>query len=302
VISQVFGELVPSVPTAGQTTVLEALEAGIASQIAVLEDPGLTGAGQSSADLLGVSAGTLAPERAAGLIGEATQLARQRDHTSDEQFWIGRGLAGVASAVAAFDLGLAAALAEQAQTAMTGLDYWGSAAALITGAFAAAGRWDQAMRTGGDQLTSDERASVLGAVARALAASGQWDTAERTAGDITVPAHRAIALASVSAQVASSDLHRSVRLANEAEQLASNLTGRFQREDALASVADELLTAPHSSLEAGNHNEFRACLHRILGRVLTSEGWFFALPALGEVSADAIAAVYERIPTGEPVL
>ena len=240
------------------------------------------------------------PERAAGLIEEAAQFARQRGHAWDEQFWIGRGLAGVASAVAAVDFHLAAELAEEAETAMAEVSHWGSAAALTAGAFAAAGRWDQAGRTGGDQLTSDDRASVLGALARALAASGQWDNAEGTARDITVPAHRAIALASMSARLASADLHRSVRLANEAEQLAGNVTGRFRREDALASVADELLTAPHSLLEAGTDNEFRACLHRILGKVLTSEGWFFALPALGKVSAQAIAAVYETIPVGEP--
>ena len=85
VISQVFGELVPSVPTAGPTTVLEALGAGIASQVAVLEDPGLTGTGQSSADLLGVSAGTLAPVLTGHVCGRSSYALRRADRCNPWQ-------------------------------------------------------------------------------------------------------------------------------------------------------------------------------------------------------------------------
>ena len=45
VISQVFSEPVPDAPLAGQETVLEALQAGIAGQLAVLDDASLTGRG-----------------------------------------------------------------------------------------------------------------------------------------------------------------------------------------------------------------------------------------------------------------
>ena len=62
VISQVFGEPVPAAPLAGHQTILEALQAGIASQLAVLDDAGLTGTGQSSAEVLGVS-GTVVAEK-----------------------------------------------------------------------------------------------------------------------------------------------------------------------------------------------------------------------------------------------
>ena len=53
VISQVFSEPGAGAPLAGQATVLEALQAGIAGQLAVLDDASLTGTGQSSADVLG---------------------------------------------------------------------------------------------------------------------------------------------------------------------------------------------------------------------------------------------------------
>ncbi len=60
IINQVFSEPVPEVPLSGQTTLLEALQAGIAGQLAVLDDPSLTGTGQSSADVLGLPVGVLA--------------------------------------------------------------------------------------------------------------------------------------------------------------------------------------------------------------------------------------------------
>jgi hypothetical protein len=50
------------VPLAGDTTLLEALQAGIAGQLAVLDDASLTGTGQSSADVLEVPGLVQAPE------------------------------------------------------------------------------------------------------------------------------------------------------------------------------------------------------------------------------------------------
>jgi tetratricopeptide (TPR) repeat protein len=54
VVSQVFGEPVPGRLSKGQATVLEALQAGITAQLAVLDDASLTGTGYSSADVLGI--------------------------------------------------------------------------------------------------------------------------------------------------------------------------------------------------------------------------------------------------------
>ena len=65
VISEVFSEPVPDAPLAGHKTVLEALQAGIAAQLAVLDDASLTGTGQSSADVLGVP-GTVLAEKLTG--------------------------------------------------------------------------------------------------------------------------------------------------------------------------------------------------------------------------------------------
>ncbi len=68
VISQVFSEPVPATLWVGNETVLEALEAGIAGQLAVLDDASLTGTGQSSSGLLGVTGTVLAEQLTAQLL------------------------------------------------------------------------------------------------------------------------------------------------------------------------------------------------------------------------------------------
>jgi hypothetical protein len=90
VISEVFREPVPDAPLAGAATLLEGLQAGIARQLAVLDDAGLTGTGQSSADVLGVPGTVLAEKLTDHLIreikfrgsggGPLTPLADQLNH------------------------------------------------------------------------------------------------------------------------------------------------------------------------------------------------------------------------------
>lgn len=70
VISQVFGAIVPEAPLRGHQTLLEALQAGVAGQLAVLDDPGLTGTGRSSAQVLDVATADLATGLAGHLVGE----------------------------------------------------------------------------------------------------------------------------------------------------------------------------------------------------------------------------------------
>jgi tetratricopeptide (TPR) repeat protein len=70
VISQVFSEPVPGAPLAGHATVLEALQARIAGQLAALDDPGLTSTGQSSADVLGLSGAVVAAKLTGHLLRE----------------------------------------------------------------------------------------------------------------------------------------------------------------------------------------------------------------------------------------
>ena len=70
VISEVFREPVPDGPLAGQATLLEALHAGIAEKLAVLDDVSLTGTGQSSADVLGVQGSVVAEKLAGHLVRE----------------------------------------------------------------------------------------------------------------------------------------------------------------------------------------------------------------------------------------
>ena len=90
VISEVFRDPVPGAPLAGPVMLLEGLQAGIAGQLAVLDDAGLTGTGQSSADVLGVP-GTVLADRLTGHLvreiivrgsggGPLTPLADQFNH------------------------------------------------------------------------------------------------------------------------------------------------------------------------------------------------------------------------------
>jgi hypothetical protein len=67
-IAEVFGVRVPAGSLARGETTLELLRAGVARQLAVLDDQELTGTGQSSADVLGVRAGVLAEKLADHLV------------------------------------------------------------------------------------------------------------------------------------------------------------------------------------------------------------------------------------------
>ena len=70
VISQFFREPVPAVRLAGNKTMLEALQAAIAEQLAVLEDASFTGTGQSSADVPDTPGAVVAERLTANLLRE----------------------------------------------------------------------------------------------------------------------------------------------------------------------------------------------------------------------------------------
>lgn len=70
VISQVFGAVMPQAPLRDHSTLLEALQTGVAGQLAFLDDPGLTGTGMSSAQVLGVATEDLAAGLAGHLVRE----------------------------------------------------------------------------------------------------------------------------------------------------------------------------------------------------------------------------------------
>jgi hypothetical protein len=70
VVSEVFRQPGPDAALARRATLLEALQAGIAENLAVLDDPALTGTEHSSAELLGVSGGVLAETLAGHLVRE----------------------------------------------------------------------------------------------------------------------------------------------------------------------------------------------------------------------------------------
>ena len=69
-IDKVFHDPAPDAAEAGQATLLEALQAGIAGKLAVLDDPDITGAGKSSAELPGLQGGVLAETLAGHLVRE----------------------------------------------------------------------------------------------------------------------------------------------------------------------------------------------------------------------------------------
>jgi hypothetical protein len=70
VISEVFRDPVPDAPRAGPVMLLEGMQAAIARQLAVLDDAGLTGTGQSSAEVLGVPGAVLADRLTGHLVRE----------------------------------------------------------------------------------------------------------------------------------------------------------------------------------------------------------------------------------------
>ena len=70
VISQVFGEPAPSAPLTRHRTVLEALQAEVAGQLAVLSDASLTDTGQSSLEVLEVPASVMAEKLTSHLLRE----------------------------------------------------------------------------------------------------------------------------------------------------------------------------------------------------------------------------------------
>jgi hypothetical protein len=77
VVSQVFSQPALAEPAGDQGTMLEGLQAGITTQLAVLDDANLTGTGQSSAELLGVSAMIVARTLTSHLVREiVTQGSR----------------------------------------------------------------------------------------------------------------------------------------------------------------------------------------------------------------------------------
>ena len=90
VINEVFSDRAPAPPPTGSVMLSEGLQAGIGRQMAVLDDPDLTGTGQSSADVLGVPGAVLADRLTALLVreilirgsggGPLTPLADQLNH------------------------------------------------------------------------------------------------------------------------------------------------------------------------------------------------------------------------------
>ena len=69
-VSQVFCDPVPGPPLTENETLLEALQGGIAGQLAILGDPSLTGTGESSADVLEVPVAVLADRLISYLVRE----------------------------------------------------------------------------------------------------------------------------------------------------------------------------------------------------------------------------------------
>jgi hypothetical protein len=90
VVSQVFSEPVLDMSLSRQATLLEALHAGVAGQLATLGDPHMTGTGKSSAEVLGVPVTVLAETLTSHLVqeivargaqgGPLTPLAAQLNH------------------------------------------------------------------------------------------------------------------------------------------------------------------------------------------------------------------------------
>ena len=117
VVSEVFREPLAGAALAGQATLLEALQAGVAERLAVLDDAAVTGTGQSSAEVLGVPAEVLAEKLTGHLVreimvrgsggGPLAPLADQLNH--DVTHLQGQRLEGMLAQLAGLVMTLAAA-------------------------------------------------------------------------------------------------------------------------------------------------------------------------------------------------
>jgi hypothetical protein len=236
------------------------------------------------------------PDRTRLLSDEAEQLARG----CDDLLWVGNALGGIAYALARSDQERALRLAGEAERVLAdpaeNITNWGSAAGLIAGAFAALGLWDRAVCVGLPMLEPENRTDLLAVVAGEMAAAGLHKRAADMARAIGFGPDRARALAMVSGAVFRSDDSGAVRLADEAEQIADSLTGPHEHAVALTWIAAGLFDSACSG-KTRQGRKMLARLHRLLAKALVTEGWFHALPELGQVSAEAILAVYRRTAT-----
>lgn len=252
---------------------------------------------------LAVTANALAnawPDRARLLSEEAEELA----HGCHDQLEVGNALGGIAYALVRSDRERALRLAEEAERLLADpaemISNWGSAADLIAGTFAAAGLWDRAVRVGLPVLEPGNRTGLLAVVASEMAAAGLRERGANLARAIEFGPDRPRALAMVAGAIYHSDGPEAARLADEAEELADNLTDPHERACALTWIVSGL-SGPARSGSTRQGREMRARLHRLLAKALVTEGWFHALPELGKVSAEAILAVYRRtVATGRP--
>ena len=126
VVGEVLGGPMPEAPLAEHGTLLEALQAGIARQLAPLDDPDLTEMGKSSAEVLGVQAAALADALFGHLVREivvrgargsplaplAAQLNSDMTHLQGQRLerMFGRLAEEVRGALASFEAGQAAGL------------------------------------------------------------------------------------------------------------------------------------------------------------------------------------------------
>lgn len=133
VTDQVFADPLLEAPLVGDGTMLEALRAGIIGQLAVLDNTSLTETGQSSADVLDISAGVLADRLFSHLVrevivrgsrgGPLTPLADQLNH--DLTHWQGERLEEMVSEV----LQALARLDQERASAATATPRWSEAKA-----------------------------------------------------------------------------------------------------------------------------------------------------------------------------
>ncbi|MGO9188058.1 MAG: hypothetical protein ACLP8X_06275, partial [Streptosporangiaceae bacterium] len=107
-INKAFKNPMPRAPLAGKATLLEALQAGIAEQLADLDHVSPVGTGRSPGALLGVPAGVLAEKLSGYLVweimvrgsrgGPLTPLADQLNH--DQEYLQGQRLEGMIALLA----------------------------------------------------------------------------------------------------------------------------------------------------------------------------------------------------------
>jgi hypothetical protein len=247
-ISQVFTRPMPKRLLSGQATLLEALQTGIARQLAALDDRNSAGGRKSSAEMLGFSTSMIAEKLTTNLVreiiirgtrgGPLTPLAAQLNH--DVTHLQGKRLEGMLGQLAN-EVRIALA---QIANERKGSDNSDKLHEQIPSGH----KSEQGLVSQGGNKPVQQYSMASNAIAHKASpvrtdrvrAARVLDDALRAAQSISDPVSKASELVNIALVLAAIDQHRAARLIADAERIAQSVAQRNTRASALAGLAGAL--------------------------------------------------------------